>query len=215
MNLTVNLDSGRANAALGRKGRETRARLLAATRELLKLVSPVQLTVAAIAKQTKMAPATLYVYFDDVQDVLYALSVEAGVEFVALFETHAQWFCDPSRLVQDAQEFVGAFNRLWDSHCHVLQYRNLESDRGNVRFQDLRTAESLPLVERLAAAARLARPHLRRREAYADAVVLYASVERLAATRHQAPSDLPRLPPEELSKAQARIIAQYLKGDGG
>ena len=42
-----------------------------------------------------------------------------------------------------------------------------------------------------------------------------AGVERLAATRHQAPSDLPRLPPEELSKAQARIIAQYLKGDGG
>ncbi len=208
-----NIDCGRGNATLGRKGRETRARLLASTRELLRQVSPLQLTVAAIAKQTNMAPATFYVYFDDVSAVLYALSLEAGAEFAATFDSHAEWFRDPVKLALDARSFIDAFNRVWDKHCHVLQYRNLESDRGNVRFQDMRTADCVPVVERLAKAAKRTRPHLRTIEAYADAVVLFASVERLAATRYQVASDMPRLPPEELSKAQARIIAHYLKGD--
>jgi AcrR family transcriptional regulator len=183
---------------------------LAATRELLETVSPFNLTVAAIAKAAKTAPATLYVYFDDVQDVFYALSVEAWEEFEAMTRNHPEWFVDPARIDADAQQFVDDFNRVWDRHSHALQYRNLESDRGNARFQDLRTANALPLIDRLATAVRAARPAASSREAYADAVVLFSAVERLAATRHQFPSDRPRIPSDELRNAQARVIASYL-----
>jgi AcrR family transcriptional regulator len=208
--LQVGSDSGKTGTVLGRKGTETRARLLDATRELLKSVSPFNLTVAAIAKAAKTAPATLYVYFDDVQDVFFALSLEACEDFEDMTRNHPEWFTDRSHIVQDAQQFVDEFNRVWDRHNHALQYRNLESDRGNTRFQDLRTANALPLIDRLAEAIRQTKPSRHNRETYADAIVLYSSVERLAASRHQFPTDRPRLPVDELSKAQARVIARYL-----
>lgn len=207
-------EGGKVGTVLGRKGAETRARLLAATRVLLQTVSPFNLTVAAIAKAAKTAPATLYVYFDDVQDVFYALSVEACEDFEDMTRNHPEWFTNRDRASQDAHEFVEEFNRVWDRHSHALQYRNLESDRGNARFLDLRTANALPMIERLTAAIRQARPNRPHRESFADAIVLFSSVERLAATRHQFPKDRPRWPPDELSRAQARVIASYLQ-DGG
>ena len=203
-------DQNKGGAVLGRKGTETRARLLAATRQLLESVSPFNMTVAAIARAAKTAPATLYVYFEDVQDVIYALNLEAWEDFEAMTRNHPEWFADRSRLDSDAQQFVDEFNRVWDRHSHALQYRNLESDRGNLRFQDLRTANALPLIDRLATAVKSARPQASNREAYADAVVLFSAVERLAATRHQFPSERHRIPADELRNAQARVIASYL-----
>lgn len=208
--LQIRSDQSKDGAILGRKGTETRARLLAATRTLLETLSPFSLTVAAIAKAANTSPPTLYVYFDDVQDVFYALSVEAQQEFRAMTDNHPEWFSDPERIAEDAQQFVDEFNRVWDRHHHALQYRNLESDRGNTRFLELRTANALPLIDRLAKAVKVARPGIGGREAYADAIVLFSGVERMAATRDLIPSDQPRLPPDELSAAQARVIARYL-----
>lgn len=206
-------DNSKTVTPLGRKGTETRARLLAATRELLKTVSPFNLTVAAIAKAARTAPATLYVYFDDVQDVFYALSVEACEDFEKITRENPDWFSCDERVAQDAVEFVDKFNSVWDRHAHALQYRNLESDRGNNRFQDLRTANAMPMIDRLANAIKRAKPGVSTRSAYADAVVLFSSVERLAATRHLFPSNPAYIPAEDLSKAQARVIASYLLGD--
>ncbi|HUD90651.1 TetR family transcriptional regulator [Sphingobium sp.] len=207
-------DQSKDGAILGRKGTETRARLLAATRTLLETLSPFNLTVAAIAKAAKTAPATLYVYFDDVQDVFYALNIEAQQDFESMTNNHPEWFSDPVRIQYDAQQFVDEFNSVWDRHHHALQYRNLESDRGNTRFLALRTSNALPLIDRLAHAVKAAKPGISNREAYADAIVLFSGVERMAATRDQIPSDQPRLPADELSAAQARVIARYLSSGG-
>lgn len=203
-------DISRSTAPLGQKAAKTRARLLAATRELLKTVSPFNITVAAIAKAAKTAPATLYVYFDDVQDVFYALSAEACEDFERITRDNPEWFSCDERVAQDAVEFVDEFNSVWDRHAHALQYRNLESDRGNNRFQVLRTANAMPMIDRLASAIKRAKPGVSTRSAYADAVVLYSSVERLAATRHLFPSNPAYIPAEALSEAQARVIASYL-----
>ena len=211
--MQLRTDQSKDGAILGRKGTETRARLLAATRTLLETLSPFNLTVAAIAKAAKTAPATLYVYFDDVQDVFYALNIEAQQDFEAMTGNHPEWFSDPARIEADAQQFVDEFNRVWDRHHHALQYRNLESDRGDTRFLELRTANALPLIDRLAHAVRVAKPGIANREAYADAIVLFSGVERMAATRHQIPANQPRLPADELSAAQARVIARSLSGE--
>lgn len=208
--LRMRSERSKAGAPLGRKGIETRARLLEKTRELLEHVSPFNLTVAAITKAARTAAATFYVYFNDVQDVFYALSLDANREFEEMAGGHREWFAEPCNFVSDAQQFVDEFNAIWDRHRHALQYCNLESDRGNARFQDLRTANALPLIDRLAQAGKRANPAEKARDAYADAIVLLCSVERLAATRHQYPADRPHLPPDELSRAQARVIAQYL-----
>ena len=202
--------NGRARWTLGRKAKETRQRLLSVTRELLESVSPFQLSVASIAKAAKTAPATFYVYFEDVPDLLYALSEEAGEAMARVAESHRDCFSDPERLVEDAHRFIEGFTEVWDKHSHVMLYLGLESDRGNARFLNLRTRSAVPIMNRLAAAVRRAKPGLSAAEAYADAVILYASLQRLAATKHQYPADRPGPTIEELREALARILTAYL-----
>src|SRR5688500_1212692 len=101
-------------------------------------MSPFDLTVAAIAKFAKTVPGTVYFYFVDVARVFYELSVEASQEFDSMSEEHPEWFTKQDRRLEDSLAFVTEFIRIWDRHSHVLHYRNLEADRGNVRHQELR-----------------------------------------------------------------------------
>lgn len=195
---------------LGRKGIETRTRLLAATKVLLQDMSPFHLTAAAIAKAAKTAPTTLYLYFSDVQDILYALAVETRDAFSQLAEEFEGRFLVLDALEQDAFEFITTFNAIYTEHRHVLQYRSLEADRGNQRFLDIQMTNAVPLVELLARAIKHAKPGTRGRAAFADAVVLYCAIERLASLRHQFPPDRPGPSSDELDRAQARIIARHL-----
>jgi len=202
--------STRVRATLGRKGAETRARLLSATRELLKTVSPFQLTVVSIARAAHTASATLYVYFDDVEDLLYELCHEAGADFGAMLSAHPEWFADTASVPGSVEEFIDQFNAIWDRHSHVLLYRNLEADRGNRRFLEERTVSALPVMERLADAVRAVRPELGKVAAQADAVVLFSAVERLAGTRQNYAIHRRTLPLEALREAQIRVISSYL-----
>ncbi len=203
-------ENGRTGTVLGRKGTQTRARLLAATRALLQTVSPFQLTVVAIAKAAKTASATLYVYFDDVEHVLYELCGEACREFSEMLARHPGWFTERETIADNVQEFIDEYNQVWERHSDVLLYRNLEADRGNLRFLEVRTVTGMSIVHLLASAVRVARPGLTEVEAQADAIVLYSAVERLAGTRRNYVAMRRALPFDELLKAQARVIIGHL-----
>lgn len=203
-------ENGRTGTVLGRKGAQTRARLLTATRELLQTVSPFQLTVVAVAKAAKTASATLYVYFDDVEHVLYELCVEACQEFTAMLARHPGWFVERENIAEHVQELIDEYNQVWDRHSHVLLYRNLEADRGNLRFLDVRTITAMPIVHLLAAAIQVARPGLTLIQAQSDAIVLYSAVERLAGTRRNYATMGRGLPFDELLRAQVRVIIGHL-----
>jgi len=203
-------ENGRTGTILGRKGAQTRARLLAATRELLQTVSPFQLTVVAIAKAAQTASATLYVYFDDVEHVLYELCEEACHEFSEMLARHPGWFTDRENIAEHVERFIEEYNRVWDRHSHVLLYRNLEADRGNLRFLDVRTLTAMPIVHLLAAAIQAARPGLTELQAQSDAIVLYSAVERLAGTRRNYATMGRGMPFDELMQAQIRVIIGHL-----
>jgi AcrR family transcriptional regulator len=202
---------GKDGWALGRKARETRQRLLSVTGELLKTTSPFNLSVAAIAKAAQTAAGTFYVYFEDVQDLLYALCVEAGEETAQMVASHPEWFTDPQKLGEDCQSFIDGFTEAWDKHSHALLYGSLEADRGVTRFLDLRTQNAAPVINLLAAAIRAAKPDRSAGEALADGVVLYAAIERLAASSHMYyPANRPGPTFEQLRKAQTRLLRDYL-----
>jgi AcrR family transcriptional regulator len=202
--------SGKDGWALGRKAKETRQRLLSVTSDLLKTTSPLNLSVAAIAKAAKTAAGTFYVYFEDVQDLLYALCAEAGDETAQMIANHPEWFTDPQRLAEDCQSIIDGFTQAWDKHSHALLYGGLEADRGNTRFLDLRTRNAVPIINLLAGAIRAAKPDRSAGEALADGVVLYAAIERLAASSHLYPANRPGPTFEQLRKAQARLLSDYL-----
>lgn len=201
---------GKLRPNLGRKGTETRARLLRATRDLLETTSPFDITVAAIVKSAKSVPGTLYVYFKDVADVFYTLSVEASEDFAKMLNRHSEWFNDKNSFYDDSYEFVTEFCNTWEQHRHVLHYLILEANRGNARFQELRTFSALPVIKLFARVIRTGQPSMSKVDAQAEAVVLYSAVERVAASPTDFPSDRPGPPQHELINALARVIARHL-----
>lgn len=196
--------------ALGRKGRETRQRLMDAAVSLLADTSPLDVTAVAIATEAGTAPATFYVYFRDVQDMLYALSEFATVDMIDAFAA-LDVFHDNARVASDAEAFLAMLTEQWERHGAILYYRMMEADRGDARFGELRTRWAEAVLVRFAALLRQV-PHLDTPidevDAYAEAIVLFASIERLARAIHCEPN-LP-ISPDRMRAAQARVLTRMI-----
>ena len=107
MDPTVALD-GRA---LGRRGAQTRRRLLDATAELLETHGIRDLRVVDIARAVGSSPATFYQYFRDVEEAVLALAEEVGDEIEPLVAClEPPWDADAG--LDDARALVERFRRL-------------------------------------------------------------------------------------------------------
>jgi AcrR family transcriptional regulator len=197
--------------SLGRKGHATRRKLMDAAERLLETKSPVELTVVSIAKEAETSSATFYMYFKDVKDVLFALSQVAGQDLLHIRSVLEEpWAVD--RLEAQAMRLVKAYDAVWDRHRKIFQYRNMEADRGDPAFEQLRMDVYLPLIELLARqilALSSSRGGPTLGEAYALASVLHASLERLAATDPELVKHAAGV--KRLIAAQARVIADVIR----
>ena len=203
--------NGRKPAALGKKAQETRRSLMQAARRLLDIVSPLGLTAAAISKEAGTSAATFYVYFNNVEDILWALCDAISEDTTNLFPS-ADFLRTPERLDEDAMAFVSGYGEIWARHGPLLLFRNLEADRGNRRFGLLVTRIALPilceLTDRIIEAAGPDGP-VTRSDANAEAVVLVAAIDRIAAAIQLYPED--SITPETLLRAEARVLARMLR----
>lgn len=178
-----------------------------AAREMLKSASPIELTAIAVSRAAGTAPPSFYVYFADTRDLLLALAADASEAMKAL----GRHFEQPVHLVPDtlawAEAFVQDFVDIWDAHCEVLAFRNLEADRGDRAFDELRVDSSLPVLNGLTEAMLVGHPDESRRvDLFAEAVIYYAVLERIATVeRTTAPI---RLQPRYYKAALARMIAK-------
>jgi AcrR family transcriptional regulator len=197
--------------ALGNKGNKTRALLMATARTMLDTISPLSLSAAAISKEAGTSPATFYVYFDNVEDILWALCEEVSLDVSHLFDDETMLRVD-ARLEDDALAFVRGYCDIWASHGPLLLYRNMEADRGNKRFNQLVLRIALPILEgltdRIVDAAPADRP-VSRSDANAEAVVLVGAIDRIAAALHLWPED--SLMPDVLLRAEARVLTRMLR----
>lgn len=195
--------------SLGRKGKDTRRSLMAATRKLLDMVSPITISAALISKEAGTSPATFYVYFDNVEDVLWALCDAITDDTSDLFADY-DFLRTPDRLEEDALTFVRGFSNIWARHGPLLLYRNMESDRGNTRFNQLVLRIALPILEGLIDRIIEASPvPISRSDANAEAVVLVSAIDRIAAALHLWPDD--SLMPDVLLRAEARVLTRMLQ----
>ncbi|WP_075790693.1 TetR/AcrR family transcriptional regulator [Massilia putida] len=201
---------------LGRKGQETRARLMDATRRLLLTNSPLELTAVGIAAEANISPATFYMYFDDTKDILFALSEVAGEDMAAVHAIFDQaWSRD--NLEQHAANVIDALNEVWNKHRAVLRYRNLEATRGDPRFAELRMNTFLPFIERFAERILSINPAVpggrKRADAYAEASILHGAMEHMAATDPEVMAA--GLGAKRINANMARIVAMTIRGGAG
>jgi AcrR family transcriptional regulator len=200
--------------ALGKRGVQTRARLLDATEKLLDDHGIRDLRVVDIARLVGTSPATFYQYFRDVEDAVLALAEAAGDDVVPL----ARYLDRPWRAgagLDDARALVDGFFDYWDRHRPVLRTRNLAAQEGEPRFRDVRNRALEPFLTRISTKiATNQREGLVAKELspVAASAALVALIERMAAFHH----DLERIGIErhELVETTARIIHQTVAGGG-
>lgn len=202
----------RTSKALGRKGQETRRRLMSAAQELLQNVSPVSLTVHAIARHAGTSPATFYVYFDDVSDVVLALAEEASQDIDEVMAALAGWRAGLETEV-GARGFLAAYRAYWERHRAILVTRNMEADRGDARFLATRGAAGMTIIRELGQVIRDGHPagQLSEEQAVARATVFFAAIERLAATRTLYPRTSASLTDAAMNEAQIDILVSLVR----
>jgi len=182
--MEMDTSTNKQGQILGRKGRETKAKLMEATRHLLQSQSPVELTAVGIAAEAGTSPASFYMYFDDPKDVFFSLGEEAGHDMVQIRELFDEpW--EKDRLEAHAMAVIEGLNGVWTKHRAVLRFRNTEASRGDKRFEALRMDTFIPFIQRFAECILSVNPaggNRKRADAYAEASILHGAMEHLAAT---------------------------------
>lgn len=197
--------------AIGRKGAETRGRLLAAALDLISTMAADKVTASGIARAASLASQTFYLYFDDVDEVLLHLSAVAAEDTGELIaELDLPWRSDQTRL--HAERFVSAFYRYWDKHRAILNIRNFRADGGQAAFAKIRNESAVPIVGRIADRIRAAQGEntVSDRDAFARAVIVYSAIERMAARYASIHFVSDELDSDDLKRAETDILTLLL-----
>jgi AcrR family transcriptional regulator len=115
---------------LGRKGRDTRARILAATERVLSEPEGA-FTLSAVAREAGLRITSLYLYFNDLSELLGAVlePVMASAEAAYVAQVREPW--PDEALSARCQSFVAAYHRFWLRNTRVLHLRNTYADAGD------------------------------------------------------------------------------------
>ncbi len=202
---------------LGRKGRDTRDRILAVAKEIIEDFDEAQITISEVARRANLRMASLYVYFADLTELGLALldpvMAEAENSYLDLLRT--PW--SDAELGQHCEQFVQGFYGFWQRNSEILHLRNTMADRKDVRMTEHRVNAARPviamLVEQMGHDSAV-----RGSPAVGMATVLYMGFERavnIATDRHFGDAMGERFAPdiEHYMEAEARLfelaIADY------
>jgi AcrR family transcriptional regulator len=134
---------------LGRRGIETRERILRSVEDLVEKNGVRGLRLADIAESVGFSPPAFYQYFRDIDDALLALNEEIGELFTMFSDSLARdW--DGEAGFEHVLEFVERFTQYWDDHRAVLWARNLAAQDGDERFRNVRNKSLAPVAQALA-----------------------------------------------------------------
>lgn len=133
---------------IGAKGRRTRELLIETTVRLLESHGLRDLSVVDVAREASTSPATFYVYFRGVPEVVLAAlegTEQTSPELEALVaENWLEHGCAGS-----ADRFVDLYTELWNRHRTIFRVRNLAAEEGDQRFVDSRGVHARPMLTAL------------------------------------------------------------------
>lgn len=200
--------------AMGPKGRQTRHRLIDATVKLLEATRLRDLYVADIARAAGTSPATFYVYFPDVPDVVLAALDEltqSTPELLAIIDE--DWSKgDPKARTHAIVEYYLDF---WAAHRALFRVRNLAADEGDERFLHAREQATRSMRQSIADAVLRAQEAgwvSRSLDPRATSAVLISMLERFAAVQfHYRYAEEER---EQMTNSAAYILAHLMAPPG-
>jgi AcrR family transcriptional regulator len=203
-------DRNQNGQAMGRKGLQTRNRLIEATLAQLETTRLRDLRVSEIARQANLSTATFYVYFPDVTDAVLAVLEEITQGTPEILELiGGDW--GEGDAEQRASRIVKSYADHWSRHHALFKVRNLAADEGDGRFRSAREFAIRAVLDSTGAAFERAQQAgwvSARLDSGATAGVLMAMLERFAAIQHNySYSGIER---EEMILSAAYILANML-----
>jgi AcrR family transcriptional regulator len=124
--------------ALGRRGLQTRRRLLDATAQLLETAGIRDLRVVDIARAVGTSPATFYQYFPDIQTAVVELANEVLKEAGALKDLASEPSWSGRSGTVAAAALVDGFLGFWREHDAILRVVDTAAAEGDRRFSRIR-----------------------------------------------------------------------------
>jgi AcrR family transcriptional regulator len=134
---------------LGAKGLRTRKRLIDVTTALLETHGLRDLTVAEVARTAETSPATFYVYFEGVPEVVLAALETVDHSNPQLLDLLKRDWSGPDGL-SIARQFVDSYCKVWDVNRTVFRVRNMAAEEGDARFLKARHKAARPILSALA-----------------------------------------------------------------
>jgi AcrR family transcriptional regulator len=131
---------------LGRKGRGTRERILAATERLLAEPPDTPISLSAVAREASLGMTTLYLYFSDLTELLLAAldPIMRSAEERYVGHVRERWPDDD--LADHCRRFVEAYHGFWEQHSRILHLRNSYADNQDPRMLEHRIETTRPLI---------------------------------------------------------------------
>ena len=194
---------------LGRKGRDTRDRIIAVAQEIIADSSEPLITLSEVARRAELRMASLYVYFSDLTALILALLepvlATAEQEYVHILREY--W--SDEELGENCHQFVAAYHRFWIKHSRLLHLRNHLSERNDVRLMEQRVRSAQPLLILLAKQMG-SKSEIRATPLSSMATALFTGLERVVTVTTDelvtsAGEGKPN-PPSLLIKAEARLF---------
>jgi AcrR family transcriptional regulator len=195
---------------LGRKGRDTRDRIIAVAQEIIASEDEAHITISEVARRANLRMASLYVYFADLTELglamLEPVMAEAETSYLALLR--APW--PDAELSSRCAQFVLGFYAFWQRNSGILHLRNTMADRKDGRMTEHRINAARPVIALLVKQMGHD-PNARGTPAVGMATVLYMGFERavnIATDRHFGDAMGERFAPdiEHYMEAEARLF---------
>ncbi len=134
---------------LGRKGQETRERILCAALRLIEESQESSVTLSSVAREAQVGMTTLYLYFPDLGDLVLAV-LERVMDYAgSAFGDRLRAYWPDEELTECTRGFIRAHHQFWSRHARILLLRNSFEDTGDARFLQYRNRVSRPLIELL------------------------------------------------------------------
>lgn len=135
---------------LGRKGRDTRARIIAAASELVAQGGNATLTLSAVAQKSGLGLTSLYVYFNDLTEVLLAV-LEPVKQAEDTYLTFIRNYWPDKALAAHCRAFAEAYYGFWQQYSRILHLRSSLADQNDQRMLVHRVGTAQALIPLLVA----------------------------------------------------------------
>jgi AcrR family transcriptional regulator len=132
---------------LGRKGRDTRDRIIAATEKLLLQPAGAPISLSAVAREASLGMTTLYLYFTDLPELLIAVLAPIMETAEDSYVRHLRERWPDEDLGEHCLRFVEAYHAFWVRHARILHLRNHYADNNDERMRVCRVAGSRTVID--------------------------------------------------------------------